>query len=337
MSSSGRARLAVYWTTGCGGCEAAFLDLGDRLLEVEREFELAYFPMLVDRKRDYLESLPDGAIDLTLLTGAIRTTEDVDLTRLLRRVSKRLVAFGACAQLGSVLALADLAHVTTLLRTVYGSHPAFDPRSDVPHSPADSTLPRLPGLTPRVEPVEALVPVDHSVPGCPPEVDRLWEFLQLFAAALTGRGELPEPGAVLGCSEATVCEECSRRRPETRVPRFYRAHQVDPDPDGCLLDEGLVCSGPATRGGCGAPCPAAGAACRGCYGAPSEVEDQGARMLAALAVMAEIEAANSDEIQLRTEAERVLATVSDPVGTLYRYSFARSLLAGLRQVKDAPP
>ena len=96
MSSSGRPRLAVYWTTGCGGCEAAFLDLGDRLLAVERDFEVAYFPMLVDRKREYLEGLPDGAIDLTLLTGAIRTTEDIELARLLRRVSKTVVAFGAC-------------------------------------------------------------------------------------------------------------------------------------------------------------------------------------------------------------------------------------------------
>jgi F420-non-reducing hydrogenase small subunit len=56
----------VYWTTGCGGCDAAFLDLGERLLEIERGFELVFFPLLMNRKRDHIESLPDNSIDLGL-------------------------------------------------------------------------------------------------------------------------------------------------------------------------------------------------------------------------------------------------------------------------------
>jgi len=290
--------------------------------------------MLVDRRRDDLERLPDAAIDVTLLTGAIRTTEDIELTRLLRRVSRTVVAFGACAQLGSVLALADLELVETLLGTVFRNHPDFSAKKSPRDAAAALTTPTLPELTPRVQPIEAIVRVDYSVPGCPPETERLWEFLQLISSALAGRCELPPAGEVLGCSDATVCEECSRRQPEAQVPRFYRAHQLDADPHRCFLDEGLVCSGPATRGGCGAPCPEAGAACRGCYGAPPEVRDQGARMLAALATLAEIRPAGLDDDQLRAEAERLLATISDPVGTLYRYSFAGSLLASLRQPKE---
>ena len=331
-----KPRLAVYWTTGCGGCDATFLDLGERLLEIERDFDLVFFPLLMDRKRDEVESLPDGSIDLGMITGAIRNTEDVEMVRLLRRTSNTLVALGACAQLGSVLALADLVPVTTLLRTVFGEGPSsVYPRKPHELADADAVL-RLPDLTRSVQSVDAVVPVDYAVPGCPPEVPRLWEIVQLFTAAFNRGEELPERGSVLGATEATVCEDCSRQPPQGRVNRFYRPHQVDPDPDRCLIDEGLVCSGPATRGGCGAPCPTAGAACSGCYGDPPGIEDQGARMLGAIATMVEIGAPDTIEEKLQSQVEEALASVVDPVGSFYRYCFARSLLARLRQPDRGP-
>lgn len=331
MSAATKPRLAVYWTTGCGGCDAAFLDLGERLLEIENAFEVVFFPLLTDHKREHLESLPGGSIDLGLITGAIRNTEDVHMARLLRRTSSTLLAFGACAQLGSVLALADLVPVKTMLRKVYREWPASQyPRSPYEQAGEGGVL-RLPELTPSVQPVEAVVPVDYSVPGCPPEVARLWGVVQLFMDAFNGGDELPERGSVLGATEATVCEDCPRPPPEGRVSRFHRIHNVHPDPERCLLDQGVACSGPATRGGCGAPCLVAGAACGGCYGGPSEVEDQGARMLGALAAMVEIGTPEMDEEELRSQAEGALNGLVDPVGTLYRYCFARSLLARLRQ------
>ena len=331
VEAPGKPRLAVCWTAGCGGCEAAFLDLGERLLAVEDHFELAFFPLLVDRKREYLESLGEDAIDVSLITGAIRTSDDAQMAHLLRHASKTVVAFGACAQLGSVLALADLVPVATLLRTVYGE--AFSTKLQRPvGAPLDDDLtPNLPELTDSVRALEALVPVDFFVPGCPPEVERLWEVLQVFISACGRDGGLPERGSVLGGSEATVCEDCARQRPEGKVARFVRLHEADDDPSRCLLDEGLVCSGPATRGGCGAPCPAAGAPCRGCYGQPTGIEDQGARMLGALATLADVEPSETHPERLRHRSEEVLDSVVDPVGMLYRYCFAHSLLARFRE------
>lgn len=330
MATPARPRLAVLWTSGCGGCEAAFLDLGDRLLELERDFELVFFPMLVDRKREDLEGLGDGSIDVSLITGAIRSGEDLELARLLRRTSKTIVAFGACAQLGSVLALADLVPVAKMLRTIFGSDGSptdlWRKRGGPPERREHL---RLPELMPSVQAVEAVLEVDYSVPGCPPEAESLREFLETISEGLSGRAELPPPQSVLGATETTVCEECPRQRPESLVTRFVRPHHLAPEPATCLLDQGLVCSGPATRGGCGAPCLVAGAACRGCYGYPEGVMDQGARMLAALAALAEVGGAGMDEDRLRRDAETILDTVVDPVGTLYRFSLARSLLARL--------
>lgn len=315
METERKPRLAVYWASGCGGCDAAFLDLGARLQALEDDFELAFFPLLMDRKRAYVENLAEGEIDLCLITGAIRTQEDEEMALLLRRVSKRMVAFGACAQIGSVLGLADLVPVETLLRTVFGN----------------ATFDRLPGLTSSVLPVEGLVPVDYAVPGCPPEVERLWDCVRLFRDALGSEGELPEPGSVLGATGSTVCEDCARQHFEGQVDTFRRFHQVDPGPTNCLLEAGLVCSGPATRGGCGAPCPAVGAPCRGCYGPPSDIEDQGARMLGALSALAWIGAPGEEEESLRHRTHEVFASVVDPVGTLYRYCFARSFVSRLRK------
>jgi coenzyme F420-reducing hydrogenase gamma subunit len=41
-------------------------------------------------------------------------------------------------------------------------------------------------------------------------------------------------------------------------------------PDICLINQGYLCIGSSTRGGCRAPCPRAGHPCVGCRG-PSDV------------------------------------------------------------------
>jgi hypothetical protein len=59
-------------------------------------------------------------------------------------------------------------------------------------------------------------------------------------------------------------------------------------------------------------------------------------MLGALAAMTEIGTPETNEKELRKQAEDALASLVDPVGTLYRYCFARSLLARLRQTDGGP-
>jgi F420-non-reducing hydrogenase small subunit len=94
------------------------------------------------------------------------------------------------------------------------------------------------------------------------------------------------------------------------------------DPAVCLLEQGLMCNGPATRSGCNARCPQAGAPCIGCYGAAPEAIDQGARMMTAIASV--IEGRDADAI------DAVLDGIPDPAGTFYRFSLAHSLLRASR-------
>jgi len=109
------------------------------------------------------------------------------------------------------------------------------------------------------------------------------------------------------------------------VQAFRRPHQALIDPELCLLAQGLVCLGPATRAGCAAACPGGNMPCTGCMGPTSNVIDYGAKALSAIASV--LDADDEDEIAAR------VAEIADPVGTFYRYSLPASLLH--RRVRPA--
>ena len=95
--SAPRHRLAVYWAAACGGCDISILNLGEALLDAAERFEIVFWPAVMDAKYADVEQMPDSSIDVTLFDGGIRSDENADLARLLRRKSRILVAFGSCA------------------------------------------------------------------------------------------------------------------------------------------------------------------------------------------------------------------------------------------------
>jgi F420-non-reducing hydrogenase small subunit len=66
--------------------------------------------------------------------------------------------------------------------------------------------------------------------------------------------------------------------------------------------------------------------CRGCYGPLEGVEDQGAKMLAAIASVIGAGDPSMEEDELEQEIQAVVDTIADPAGTFYRFSMAHSLL-----------
>jgi F420-non-reducing hydrogenase small subunit len=286
-------------------------------------FELVFCPCLLDVKTESLRAFADGSVDLCLLNGAIRSSENREMAALLRRKSRFLVAFGSCAHEGCIPGLANLFPVQKLLETVYGS-PACAKPLPVTRVPEGELT--LPVLTDRVQPLGAVEKVDWVIPGCPPEPHQIWPALALLGAALQGDGAFPVAGTTLGAGAASACEECPLERVEPDNVRFHRPHEKVPRPGVCLLDQGFVCSGPATRGGCGALCPRVGMGCRGCYGPPEGVADQGARMIGVLASVLKAGSPEQSDQALRSDLQRASASLVDPVGTLYRHSLAHSLL-----------
>jgi F420-non-reducing hydrogenase small subunit len=70
--------------------------------------------------------------------------------------------------------------------------------------------------------------------------------------------------------------------------------------------------------------------CRGCYGPLDGVEDQGAKMLSAIASVVTVGASGEDEHELEEKINAVMDTLADPSGTFYRFSMAHSLLGRVR-------
>ncbi len=66
--------------------------------------------------------------------------------------------------------------------------------------------------------------------------------------------------------------------------------------------------------------------CRGCYGPMPGVEDQGAKMLSAIASVIGVGDPSMDEDELERKIDAVVDTIPDPAGTFYRFSMAHSLL-----------
>ena len=76
--------------------------------------------------------------------------------------------------------------------------------------------------------------------------------------------------------------------------------------------------GSATRGGCGSLCVKVNIPCRGCFGPPAGVADQGAKLISAVASIYEAK----DEKGIA----RMINEVVDPGGTFYRFGMSTSML-----------
>jgi F420-non-reducing hydrogenase small subunit len=326
-----KPKLSVYWASSCGGCEIAIVNLHENFLKLAEHFELVFCPCLMDTKIADVEAMPDASITLTLFNGAIRTEENDEMARLLRRKSKLLVAYGACSYQGGIPALSNFSSRDEHLRTIYGENASLDNLAQV--SPQNCTkVPEgaleLPVFFENVKTLAQCVKVDYFMPGCPPEPHQIWNVME---GIISGQ-PLPPPGSVIGAGTSSVCDECARERSIKVLPRFYRTYEVAPDPVKCLLEQGIVCMGIATRDGCGAPCPKANMPCTGCYGPPEGVRDQGAKMVAALGSILELgEYKGMTPEDLTQKVDELINSIPDPAGTYYKYGAAGSILGGKTQ------
>jgi len=313
-----KPKLAFYWCAACGGCEEAVLDLEERLLEVVSSADIVFWPVALDFKRHDLEAMADASLTAAFISGAIRTTEQQEMVRLLRSKSQLVFAFGSCSHLGGVPGLANLWTRDTIFQAAYAENASTpNPHSTLPQmiTEVDGVELMLPRFFDTVRTLNQIVAVDYYVPGCPPTPKILLAALNQLLS-----GQLPERGAVLAPDHG-LCEDCPRRdsHPEhLALDEFKRPHEVLIDEGTCLLAQGILCLGPATRAGCEALCIKGNMPCTGCFGPTSRVKDFGGKALSAIASVA----AAKEEARI----VQALENIPDPVGAFYRYSLPSSLL-----------
>lgn len=95
-------------------------------------------------------------------------------------------------------------------------------------------------------PLDKYVRVDYHIPGCPIDKE---EFFTVFKSLLLEK--FPEQVSF------TVCTECILKE------------------NSCLIEKGVICIGPITRGGCKAICPTFNRGCHGCRGLSDDANIEG--------------------------------------------------------------
>lgn len=182
-----------------------------------------------------------SGVDVLFVTGGVRTDEDLYNLRQSARHARRVVAVGTCAISGGVASLGDREQVRALFIT----------------EPERRHVPRL---LPACHPIDVAVAVDLYLPGCPPTPE-------LYMAALLDTDEFH--------ASRIVCQECGRKKlRDMRPTHLVGFQQGQVLPDICLINQGFLCVGSSTRGGCRAPCSRAGHPCVGCRGPTDALIEQ---------------------------------------------------------------
>ncbi len=268
-------RFAVLQLSGCAGCEVSLLNASEWI----DRFDLAFMP-LVSSAYDVPE------VDVLLISGGVRSDEDLHNLRQAIKRTKKVVAVGTCALSGGVANLGNRDDVRELFLSQTERHD-------------------LPRMLPKSQPVDVFVNVDLYLPGCPPTPE-------LFMAALLNSPDFK--------TSLNVCGECGRQKLKDVKPTHLvgmRGGQVAPDI--CLINQGYLCVGSSTRGGCRALCTRPGHPCVGCRG-PSNalIEKDSSAWLESIqrvfAAMTNIPAAEVREALLSPQLALFLFQFSDYAG-----------------------
>jgi NAD-reducing hydrogenase small subunit len=175
MTDQAKITVATAWLDGCSGCHMSFLDMDERLIELARQVDIVYSP-LVDTK-----SLPER-VDVGILEGSVSNEDDLERAREFRRHCKLLISLGDCAVNGNVPAMRNPFKLDAVMDRAY-----VETATAQPQRPSVS----VPALFERVRPVHGVVDVDVFVPGCPPPADAIWYVLSELIA-----GRTPDPSRV---------------------------------------------------------------------------------------------------------------------------------------------
>ncbi len=260
----------------CGGCERSLMMAGEKLVALLCEHSISFSNQLVDRHAI-------SPSDVVLVSGCVRSSEEMALAKDVARTTRKAIALGTCA--------------------VYGGIPGMGP---LPESMAGHEVDELPRLLSSAMPIDSVIDVDTYLPGCPPPTEMIFSTLKALL-----EGDAPTR------HETTVCSEC-RRRVE-RVGAEWSEHPGHAmPPQTCLLSGGYLCLGPVTRGGCDAACPSVGSICLGCRGPSdavlaSELHSMYGDMVRYVAMTSGVRAEKIEKKLLRLLKQVYLFTCSDPV------------------------
>jgi NAD-reducing hydrogenase small subunit len=162
-----KPKVATDWLAGCAGCEMSLLDMDERLVELLQKIELTSCP-ITDLKHP-----PEEGVEVGVLTGTVNNTTNRAVARMMRKRCKCLVALGDCAVFGGVNTMRNFFEMEDALKRAY-----VETESTVNGKiPGSAEL----GKPIKARPLNQVVKVDISIPGCPPSADAIFYVLNELA------------------------------------------------------------------------------------------------------------------------------------------------------------
>jgi coenzyme F420-reducing hydrogenase gamma subunit len=206
-----KPKVAFFDFTSCEGCQLDALNLtGEEAVALLDAVDIVNFREVKTERGDNY--------DIAFIEGSITRESEIPRLQKIRAQAKVLIALGTCASIGGVNCLKNHFPMEEALKIVYGKDAKYY-----------NTIP--------ARPINAVVPVDYYIRGCPPVTA---EIVKVIKALLLGKKpDIPN---------YPVCVECKM------------AGNV------CVFERGMTCLGPVTRAGCGAICITSGRHCWGCRG-----------------------------------------------------------------------
>ncbi len=169
-----KPKVASDWICGCAGCHMSLLDMDERLVQVVELADLRATPITDLKEPD------ESGVAVGVLEGGINNTANEEVAHKMRKRCKVLVALGDCAVFGGVPAMRNFFTLEETLRRAYVETESTDESGKIPDDP-ELCRPT------KVRAVHEVVPVDISVPGCPPDADVIFYVLSELA-----QGRMPE-------------------------------------------------------------------------------------------------------------------------------------------------
>jgi NAD-reducing hydrogenase small subunit len=150
----------------------SLLDIDEKIVRLLEAVQLTSSP-ITDLKHP-----PKEGVDVGILTGAVSSTEQVEVAEEMRHRCKILIAMGDCATFGGICTMRNYFNTEDVLKRGYVET----------ESTVDGQVPRseeLPALLDKVKAVCDIVKVDVQLPGCPPDADAIWFALTELLAGRT--------------------------------------------------------------------------------------------------------------------------------------------------------
>ncbi|NHI93031.1 MAG: hypothetical protein EAX96_11055 [Candidatus Lokiarchaeota archaeon] len=235
--------VAFMQLGSCWGCHQSLLDLHEEILDILPLIDIKFWQAVVDTKEKDLEAMPDKSIEVGFVEGHIRTEHDVHSLKLMRKKSKTLVCWGACACNGGIPSLANSFPIEENVKRKYVTADTVVTSNPITEN--------LPAFVDKIIPNDEIVQVDAYLYGCPPKRENIKAAIFGVVEALYGQLWL----------DTNVCSVCEMKGAE------------------CLLRKSIPCFGSVTGAPPGLKWTKDKGPCMGEYGMTKNISMEEATIL----------------------------------------------------------